>query len=327
MDRRVQESPALLRRKDPNGPGVATLVELLAVQLLHAGEVDRSGAGVVESPVGTMRVIAIIAAHNEERFIGGCLEHLISQGVEAYLIDDGSTDGTVDIAKRYEGHGLVGLETLQRDGVFRLRRILERKEELAATLPADWFLHHDADEIRVPPRSDMTLAEALGEVDHRGHNAVNFIEFTFVPTRESPDHDHPAFRETMRWYYPFAPRHPHRINAWKRGRRRVRLVPSAGHLVRFRGLSLYPVSFPMKHYLFLSAEHALRKYVERVYDPKAVAAGWHGWRADIKPEEIVLPSQADLREYIDDDQLDFRDAWRRHWLFGQRVSGGSVSRS
>ena len=33
-----------------------------------------------------MRVVAIVAARNEERFITGCLEHLLRQGVQAYLI-------------------------------------------------------------------------------------------------------------------------------------------------------------------------------------------------------------------------------------------------
>jgi hypothetical protein len=263
-----------------------------------------------------MRVIALIAAHNEERFIAGCLEHLISQGLDAYLIDDGSTDRTVEIARRYEGRGLLGLETIPWDGIFRLRRILRRKEELATTLPADWFLHHDADEIRLPPRSDTTLAEALSDVDRRGYNAVNFIEFTFIPTQESPDHDHQAFRETMRWYYPFSPRHPYRINAWKRQAERVRLA-HGGHLVDFPGLNLFPVDFVMKHYQFLSAEHAVRKYAQRVYDPEAVAGGWHGGRARLKPEDIVLPSQAHLREYIDDAHLDPGAAWQRHWLFDE----------
>src|SRR4029079_8936485 len=53
-----------------------------------------------------MRALALIAAYNEERFIGGCLEHLFSQGVEAYLCDNDSTDRTVAIAERYLGAGL-----------------------------------------------------------------------------------------------------------------------------------------------------------------------------------------------------------------------------
>jgi hypothetical protein len=50
----------------------------------------------VEKGLVLMRVVAILAAYNEERFIAGCLEHLIEQGVDAYLIDNESTDRTVD---------------------------------------------------------------------------------------------------------------------------------------------------------------------------------------------------------------------------------------
>src|ERR687894_1459366 len=81
---------------------------------------------------GSMRVVAILAAYNEERFIAGCLEHLFEQGVEAYLIDNCSTDRRVEIAERYLKRGLVGIETLPRtEDVFKQRSIHERKEQLA----------------------------------------------------------------------------------------------------------------------------------------------------------------------------------------------------
>jgi GT2 family glycosyltransferase len=85
-----------------------------------------------------VRVVAILATHNEERFIAGCLEHLIGQGVEVYLIDNCSTDRTVEIAGRYLGRGLIDIETFPRaEGVYKWRSILERKEQLATTLEAD----------------------------------------------------------------------------------------------------------------------------------------------------------------------------------------------
>jgi hypothetical protein len=37
---------------------------------------------------------------------------------------------------------------------------------------------------------------------------------------------------------------------------------------------MYPISFPMKHYLFLlSIDHATEKYVARQFDPAEVEAG------------------------------------------------------
>src|SRR5439155_3943960 len=265
-------------------------------------------------PPRPLRVVALLATYNEERCVGGCIEHLVDQGVDVYLIDNESADRTVSHAEPYLGNGLVGIETLPRRGAFSLVTILERKEELAATLDADWFMHHDADEIRVAPRSSQTLAEALAGVDAAGCNAVNFLEFTFVPTVEAPDHDHPRFRETMRHYYPFLRTVPHRLNTWKKQPERVELARSGGHEVRFPGLRMWPESFRMRHYLFLSREHAAEKYGGRVRTPLETSQGWGGWRTTLaraNDERLVellrLPHQSELREYVTDDLLDPSD--------------------
>ncbi len=47
--------------------------------------------------------------------------------------------------------------TPRAEGVYNWRSILERKEQLATVLEADWLMHVDADEIRLPPRSDRTI--------------------------------------------------------------------------------------------------------------------------------------------------------------------------
>lgn len=261
-----------------------------------------------------MRVIALLASFNEERFIAGCLEHLFRQGIEAYLIDNRSTDQTVAIARQYLNQGLIGIETLPRAGVFSLCQQLERKEQLAATLESDWFMHVDPDEIRLPPASASTLAEALADMDAQGYNAVNFFEFTFIPTREAPDHDHPDFQQTMRWYYPFLPAFSHQLKAWKRQPGPVELAWSGGHQVRFPGLRMSPESFPMRHYLFLNVSHAVRKYVNKRYDPREVETGWHGWRARLRPEMIKLPAQAEMHTYRSDDQLDPSNPRKQHYL-------------
>jgi glycosyltransferase involved in cell wall biosynthesis len=261
-----------------------------------------------------MRVLALIATYNEERFIGGCLEHLFAHGVEAYLCDNQSTDRTVEIAARYRGAGLRGIEVVPRDGTFRWRRLLRRKEALAAALAADWFLHLDADEVPLPPRSGETLAAALAAVDASGYNAVEFSELTFVPTREAPDHDHPGFRRTMRWYYPFAPTAPHLVRAWKRQEQLVDLAGTGGHVVGFPGRRISPERFRLRHYIFLSREQAVRKYVGKVYDPEELRDGWHGWRATLTADDVRLPPQAALRAATSDDELDASSPRTSHCL-------------
>lgn len=257
--------------------------------------------------------MAIIAAYNEERFIGGCLEHLFANGIEAYLCDNESTDRTVEIAKRYLGRGLRGIETLPRDGTYRWREILARKEQLAAELPADWFLHVDPDEIVQSARPGQTLAEAFAEADGAGYDAMEFDELVFVATREQPDHDRADFRRTMRWYYPFEPRPLHRVIAWKR-QPKVDLVSTGGHQAKFRGRRISPQRLFLRHYLVLSHEHMLRKYVHRRYDARELRNGWHGWRARLTPDDIRLPSQAELRFTADDADLDASSPQRRHFI-------------
>jgi glycosyltransferase involved in cell wall biosynthesis len=266
-----------------------------------------------------MRVVALLATFNEERFIDASLRRLARHGVDAYLIDNGSTDGTLELAERHLGRGLIGIEELPRGETFSLLSILERKEQLAASLDADWFVHLDADEARVSPRADQTLAQALAEADEGGYNAVNFYEFTFMPTFETPDHDHPNFEATMRHYYPFEPRSPHKLAAWKRQDSPVDLRTNAGHEILFSGLRASPVDLVMRHYLFLSREHAVEKYVVRRHDPAGLQRGWHGWRARLqhslvtaRPELLELPRQSDLRAYSTDDALDQSNPLTRH---------------
>jgi hypothetical protein len=261
------------------------------------------------------RVVALLATYNERRFVGGCLEHLHEHGVETYLIDNCSTDETVAIAERHLGRGLIGIEEFPRRGVYDWRSLLGRKEQLAGELEADWFIHLDADELRLPPPGAGTLTEGLGAVDRAGYNAINFLEFTFVPSREKPDHDHPDFRRTLRTYYPFQPAHPHQLKAWKAAAAPAPdLASSGGHRVDFPGLRMHPQSFPMKHYLFLSVPHAIEKYVERRYDPDEVESGWHGWRATLTAADIHLPSESELRVTQADEDLDSGDPRRRHYV-------------
>jgi glycosyltransferase involved in cell wall biosynthesis len=264
--------------------------------------------------VRNVRVIALLATHNEERFIAGCIESLAQQGVYVYLLDNGSTDSTVAIASRYLGDTVLAVEPFPRSETFNLHAILRRKEELASTLDGDWFMHMDADEIRLPSAPHRTLAEGFADITRQGYDAVNFQEFTFIPTIESPDHDHGDFRRTMRSYYPFLPVFPHRLNAWRRQPDRVDLASLAGHRVQFPGLRMYPRSFNLLHYQFLSIAHAREKYSARRHDPAALARGWHGWREHFRPDAVRLPSAEELQTYWSEDRLDASHPRTRHYI-------------
>lgn len=256
----------------------------------------------------------MLQVYNEERFMVPCLEHLREHGIDAYVIDNESEDRTRELAERYLDNGVVGIETLPREGCFALRAQCQRQEELAADLDADWLIHYDADEFRGTPQRGQSMSEAIREADEAGFNAINFLEFTFVPTHEHSDHDHPRFRETMRWYYPFLPVFPHRMNAWKRQDGPVELAFSAGHQVRFPGLKMSPRSLYLRHYLYLSRGHALEKFVRRSFAEDEVKDGWFGFRAHISADMIQFPSESQLRVAGPDYLLDPSDPLKRHLL-------------
>lgn len=266
-----------------------------------------------------MKIVALIAARNERRFIAPCLEHLRVNGIQAWLIDNESTDGTAELAAKSGGDVLLGSETLAFSGRYRWAEILRRKERLAQELDADWFIHLDPDEFRSAPAWAATLLDAIAEADRRGFNAINFTEFCFIPTRESPEHDHANFRETLRSYYPFAPRAMNRVTAWKRQPRRVELALSGGHVVEFPGRKIFPEHFPMRHYIALGRAHAIEKYC-RTYDPGEMRIGWHGWRAKKAAADFALPPAAKLKTDDGRASLDARRPWRKHWL--ERVFTG-----
>lgn len=266
-----------------------------------------------------MRVVALLAVHNEERFIDACLKHLIQNGVEVYVIDDGSTDETASIARKYMGNGVIAVQSLAHDGTFRLHDQLLLKEDLVQSINADWFMHVDADEIRLPPAGHSSLAAAIEEVDAAGFNAINFLEYTFVPTLENPDHDHDRYMDTMRWYYPFLPTFPHRRNAWKRQSCRVDLHTHGGHRVQFPELKMFEESFGMRHYLLLGERHLERKYLSRHFPQEELARDWHRNRTGLDKSMFVWPSQSDLRTYTDDASLDPCEPKTRHFWEHQSV--------
>lgn len=281
-----------------------------------------------------MNIVAILASYNEHRFIRACLEHYYQQGVNVYLLDNESTDDTVKIAQEYIGKNVIGIETIPRGGQYQWNKILLRKEEIADELDADWLMHADPDEIRIPPCSGQTLAEAIEQVDKEGYNAINFMEYTFLPVREFPDHENENFQKTMRWYYPFGPKHPHRINAWKRQPKRwkgmkaflrekirhhrwgspsVDLHSDGGHIVHFPSLKLYPIDFKLKHYILLSLDHAIEKYVKKEFAPEEIADS-HGWRATAGEHDFMIPAADQMRLFTSDDDLDSSEPLSDHLL-------------
>jgi hypothetical protein len=225
------------------------------------------------------RVVAIMTVYNEEDVIGPAMDKLIGDGVGVYVIDNWSTDRSNEIARGFEGRGLVGLERFPDvpSDRFVLQALLRRVAAVAAGLQADWYIHHDADERRCGPWPGLGLRDALWRVDRAGfsavdHTVVNYrpIDDDFVPGSDFERHmRHFEFGRTSDLLL--------QIKAWKNVGE-VDLATRAGHEVLFPGRRTFPYKFLLKHYPIRSQSHGERKVIrDRAtrWDPHERALGWH----------------------------------------------------
>ena len=277
------------------------------------------------APIGVVarppRIVALLGVRNEAAYMARCIRHLIEQGVEILLLDNDSTDDTVAIARRWLGRGVIGIERHPYPGYYDWTGILQHKAALAQALEADWFIHHDADEIRQSRHAGETLAAAIARADAAGYNAIDFDEFVFLPTSDADEAQClPAdYVAELRHAYYFSPQPMHRVNAWKKTSETVNLHAHGGHQADFAGRLLSPERLILRHYPFLSRRHLVEKYTkERVYSEHEVQVlGWHGKRADFKEEAFWMPALDDLLE-PDRAGWDTSMPYRTHPFLGAR---------
>ena len=54
-----------------------------------------------------MRIVGMIPVYNESDIIGQVVHHLISQGVQLVIIDNGSNDGSYEICRKFLSKGVL----------------------------------------------------------------------------------------------------------------------------------------------------------------------------------------------------------------------------
>ena len=266
------------------------------------------------------RVVALMSSYNEADIIAPVIERLIQDGIEIYLIDNESTDGTYDIAQTYLGKGLIGLERFSPKNPADLWvEILQRKEELAQELDADWFIHHDADEIRESPWPNVGLRDAFYRVEQQGYTCIDFTVLEFPPVDNTYKGGQKL--DTHFQFFDFA-RHPAnfvQVKAWKKAGQRVSLANSTGgHRVDFPEARVYPYKFLVRHYPIRSQEHGERKiFVERKirFAGEKKSKGWHAHYDYLTKGDNLLGKPDELALFDDSFYIDY--------LF-ERISGLGV---
>lgn len=224
-------------------------------------------------------VCAIMSAYNEADVIHESIQKLIQQEVDVYLLDNGSTDDTVEIANQFLGKGLIKVErcvfTENGKEVYDWTALLKRKEELARQLDYDWFMHVDADEIRYSPWAHRNLREGIELVDQMGFNLINFRLFNFRLTHEKSADQ--SIENALTHYSAVEQFNRMQVKVWKKSSG-IDLVSHAGHLALLPQPKIFPIRFIHKHYPVRSVEQGSRKIIkERLarYSTSDRRKGWH----------------------------------------------------
>lgn len=268
-----------------------------SLSILHGARMPRRDTAVSAD----FRVVAFMTAYNEEDIIFHSVSRLLQQGVEVYLIDNWSTDGTVAAVESLRGKGLIGIERFPAEGstgTYDWSQLLVRVEELARSIPADWFIHHDVDEIRESPWPKLSLREALNYVDQAGFDAVDHTVIDFPPVDDCfvPGIDFGAYFN--HWEFGRRPGHFRQVKAWKNLGYPLTLSDSGGHDVDFPRRRVFPYKFLLRHYPVRSQGHGEKKvFADRKprFNPaERINKGWHTQYEHIETGHSFLRSPESL---------------------------------
>jgi len=227
-----------------------------------------------------LKVVAVIHGFNESDILKETVNHLVQQGIEVHYFDNWSTDGSWELAHSFFEQGLIAhcerfpyAPTNQ----YEWHNQLEKTENYALQLNADWVMHHDVDEIRVSPWPELSLKDAIVHVDSLGFNAIDFTVIDFRYTKET-DSVYEGFQESLN-HFEFGRRSGHfvQIKCWKNNKR-VSLADSGGHEASFPGRNVFPLKFLLKHYPLRNKLQAENKvFLNRLprFRKENESFGWH----------------------------------------------------
>jgi hypothetical protein len=265
------------------------------------------------APPDEFRVLAIVPTFNEGDVIVPGVRALLDQGIGVHLIDNWSTDETVDLVAAAFGER-VTVERFPRDGptdLYQWDDQLARISEVARSAEYNWVISHDADERRHGAWRGLDLRAALYRVETEGYNAVDHTVIEFPPI----DNGFVPGSDCEQYFTRFEPTavvaNRIQIKAWKTGD--VDLI-SGGHEVVFPGRRVHPFNFLLKHYPIRSQAHGERKvFTERKPRILPEERGRHHTHYD-----HVRTGHAFLR---DPDELmsvdaDFAERWLLERLYG-----------
>ena len=252
-----------------------------------------------------MHVTAILAVRNERPYLGNCLRHLVENGLDFIVIDNGSTDGTRELLRQAPfSQRLVDYRHHPYEGAFDWTGLMRAREAAASDCGADWVLFVSADEIMHSYVPGETLVDGISRLAAAGADVIDFNEFVFLPVDHDYQVDAPG-PQPLQCYYFFEPSRPRLMRARRRSLR-VSHVGQGGHVLEGAEFRLAEESFALRHYLFRDQAHAVAKYTGRVFRQDELERGWHRNRSGIDAGRFAFPPAESLHRLGSPGDRDLR---------------------
>jgi hypothetical protein len=263
-----------------------------------------------------LQIAAIIVVRNGALTLPRVLSHLGDNRIDVVAIDHGSVDKTAQVLAEQTPRPVIDVVHVPFDGVHRWRQNLGRKVEVAESLPHEWIVHVDADEIMESPKEEESLRGLIERLDGAGFDLIECDEFTFVPSDEGEDHSNGDYVATMRRYYYHSP--PNRsLQRVVKASGPIEWANSGGHRAAAEYRNVAVDRIRLCHYVGLSLDHLRQQYLSRVFGAEELGRGWHRKRVATSPDFIVPPPSDRLFNLdVDGWRIDRPEA--RHLIFNQR---------
>jgi hypothetical protein len=131
-----------------------------------------------------MRIVSILTCHNERELLPFQLAYLRSQEVEPFVIDNESTDGSVEWLREND----VPFMELQTGGAFALDELQRARIAVASSIAPDWIIYGDMDELNL---FEEGIREAISRAAQAGCDAIRLRSYDVCNTGEPPSEAFP----------------------------------------------------------------------------------------------------------------------------------------
>ncbi len=246
------------------------------------------------------RACGILFCYNEEQIIGETLKHYLKQGIDIVVIDNYSTDSSLDIAKtmrdKYSGK-VLDIVRVKTEG-YEWRKILQTAcEYMHKNLNHyEWILLIDADAFYYSPVRDMSLLEFMDAVKKYRYNIIDGKVYEFFPIQKE------AIPLLKMKYYDTSDdliERQHKIFLYHPT---IDFYTASGHqCYRSNRRVCSKVRFIYKHYPWISYEHGLKKIFKerkpRYVEMKEHPTWYEKWVGMLPIEKDFIKDPAKLHYY------------------------------